>query len=223
MAYYPPTDWELKDFYREHVDSLYRGCCFLTCGQGDAQKMTEQILLSLLHKGMIFSSDKDARAWMFLKAFKMSRKPPKRILMEQTVEQVSDLPQESIEDNNTEPDRSAVEVADVGEEDSPEEETNKTDAVQCNNGDESAISAADDEVINPVSDDIKKEIDTVLFPEELRKLSRKDRLIALMYYCESYRKAEIANYLGWPTFRVNNRLVRIKKHILSEKGVAETC
>lgn len=223
MAYYPPTDWELKDFYREHVDSLYRSCCFLTCGQADAQKMTEQILLSLLHKGMIFSSDKDARAWMFLKAYKMSRKPPKPILVEQTLEPVSASPQECIEVNNSEPECSEVQVPNDGEDASPEEENDKTDAAQCDNGEEAAISAADDEVSNPVSDDIKKETDTVFFPEELRKLSRKDRLIALMYYCESYRKAEIANYLGWPTFRVNNRLVRIKKRILLEKGVAETC
>ena len=223
MAYYPPTDWELKDFYREHIDSLYRSCCFLTCGQGDAQKMSEQILLLLLKKGMIFSSDKDARAWMLLKAYKMSRKPPKPILVEQALEQVTDSSQECIEVNNTKPECPEVEVPNNGEEDSPEEENDKTDAARCDDGDESAISAADDEVSNPVSDDIKNEINTVFFQEELRKLSRKDRLIALLYYCESYRKAEIANYLGWPTFRVNNRLVRIKKRILSEKGAAETC
>lgn len=224
MAYYPPTDWELKDFYREHVDSLYRSCCFLTCGQGDAQKMTEQILLSLLNKGMIFSSDKDARAWMFLKAYKMSRKPPKLILDEETVEQVYVLPQESDEDkNDTEPEHSGDAVLNIKEEDSPEEASDKTDAAQCDNRDESLTSAADEEVSDPGSDETLKEVGTVQFPEELRKLSRKDRLIALMYYCESYRKAEIANYLGWPTFRVNNRLLRIKKRILSEKGVPETC
>ena len=76
MTYYPPTDWELKDFYREHADVLFRCCAFLTCGKADVRKMTQDIFMRMLTKGITFSSDKDAKAWIMLSAYKMSRKPP---------------------------------------------------------------------------------------------------------------------------------------------------
>lgn len=224
MAYYTPTDWELKDFYREHVDSLYRGCCFLTCGEGDAQKMTEEILLSLLEKGMIFSSDKDARAWMILAAYKMSRRPPKPTPAEQPEDQVQapvqvssedakkDIPEEVEPDSHVQSDAPAAELAEL-----PEEITERDSS-----GDVSEPVMTEENTPPDICEE-KQAISAPQFPEEFRKLSRKDRLIALMYYCEGYRKAEIANYLGWPSFRVSTRLSRIKARILSEKGVVEAC
>ena len=209
MAYYPPTDWELKDFYREHVDALYCACCFLTCGQGDAQKMTEEIFLSLLNKGMIFSSDKDARAWMLLKAFKMSRKPPKTAPAEVSDSDAVVVPPDAAENIATEV--SGEDLSESGE----------TLAEQDISVDNDEPVAAGEKASLP--EDKEPAVSTSLFPEEFRRLSRKDRLIALMYYCDSFRKAEIASYLGWPTFCVSNRLKRIKKRILSEKGAAEAC
>ena len=48
MAYYPPTDRELKDFFREHADAVCRSCGFLTCGKADTQRMVKDVFLKLL-------------------------------------------------------------------------------------------------------------------------------------------------------------------------------
>jgi len=187
MSYYPPTDWMLKDFYRENADALFRCCSFLTCGQADAQKMVRDIFMRMLSKGISFSSDKDAKAWMMLTAYKMSRKPPLA---------------DPVPGNGT-----------------MDRETDSADHPDLEN-----VSDADQVT------DIREETDTGLngntpveFPAELRELSGKDRLIAAFYYCEGFRRAEIAKYLGWTTFMVSHRLRRIRKKILQEKGGEEAC
>lgn len=134
MAYIPPSDWELKDFLRDHVDAVYRSCCFLTCGRGDALAMTGDIFRKIVTQGMEFRSGREARAWMLLTAYKMGRKIPKG-------------------------------------------------AQPCEMG------------------------------LELHKLSRKNRLVALLYYCEGYRKQEIADLLGCPEFWVRWRLARVKRKL----------
>ena len=175
MSYYPPTDWMLKDFYREHAGSLFRCCSFLTCGQADVQKMVRDIFLRMLSKGISFSSDRDARAWLLLTAYAMSRKPP---------------------------------IASAASDISDEEQN--ADVVQ-------------EPLIQEVPDSMTAITTPVEFPAELRDLSRKDRLIAVFYYCEAFRKAEIAKYLGWTTFMVRHRLRRIRKRVIQEKGGEEAC
>ena len=134
MAYVPPSDWELKDFIRDHAEAVYRGCGFLTVGRMDALSMTREIFRRLLNQGMEFRSERDARAWMLLTAYKMSRKAPR-------------------------------------------------DAAAAPQG------------------------------QELLKLRRKDRLVALLYYCEGYRKKEIADYLGCTEASVRRRLSRVKRKL----------
>lgn len=134
MAYVPPSDWELKDFIRDHAEAVYRSCGFLTLGRGDAGEMTREIFLKILNQGMEFRSERDARAWMILTAYQMSRKIPKN-----------------------------AEVSEQG--------------------------------------------------QELLKLKRKDRLVALLYYCEGYRKKEIADYLGCTEASVRGRLARVKRRL----------
>ena len=188
MSYYPPTDWMLKDFYREYADSLFGCCSFLTCGQADAQKMVRDIFMRMLTKGISFSSDKDAKAWLMLTAYKMSKKPPVAT--------------------------SGDEKASVGA------------GMDC---DASPAEGADREQVPDAvhSVDMQQETESVQesveFPLELQRLSRKDRLIAAFYYCEGFRKAEIAKYLGWTTFMVSHRLRRIRKKVLHEKGGEEAC
>ena len=133
MAYVPPSDWELKDFIRDHADAVYRSCGFLTVGRGDALTMTREIFRKILNQGMEFRSDREARAWMILTAYQLGKKAPKGGQPEQG--------------------------------------------------------------------------------EELMKLSRKDRLIALLYYCEGYRKKEIADYLGCTEASVRRRLRRVKRRL----------
>ena len=183
MTYYPPTDWMLKDFYRDHADALFRCCSFLTCGQADAQKMVREIFLRMLSKGITFSSDKDARAWMMLTAYKMSRKPP---MLSSVPAPVPDVHGSACD-------------ADMADSDGQTAEIPKED------------------VSGPSAETLPE------FPSELRELSRKDRLIAVFYYCEGLRRAEIAKYLGWTTFMVSHRLRRIRKKVLHEKGGEEAC
>lgn len=183
MSYYPPTDWMLKDFYRDHADALFRCCSFLTCGQADAQKMVREIFLRMLSKGISFSSDKDARAWMMLTAYKMSKKPPLSASVPTPIPDVHDTACE----------------ADVADGADPTADILKADG-----------------------SDLAAEI-LPEYPSELRELSRKDRLIAVFYYCEGLRRAEIAKYLGWTTFMVSHRLRRIRKKVLHEKGGEEAC
>ena len=133
MAYVPPSDWELKDFIRDHADAVYRSCGFLTVGRGDALTMTREIFRKMLNQGMEFRSDREARAWMILTAYQLGKKAPKGGQPEQG--------------------------------------------------------------------------------EELMKLSRKDRLIALLYYCEGYRKKEIADFLGCTEASVRRRLRRVKRRL----------
>lgn len=138
MAYVPPSDWELKDFIRDHAEAVYRGCGFLTVGRMDALSTTREIFRRLLSQGMEFRSERDARAWMILNAYKMSRKAPR-------------------------------------------------DAAAAPQG------------------------------QELLKLRRKDRLVALLYYCEGYRKKEIADYLGCTEASVRRRLSRVKRKLAVEE------
>lgn len=133
MAYVPPSDWELKDFIRDHADAVYRSCGFLTVGRGDALTMTREIFRKILNQGMEFRSEREARAWMILTAYQLGKKAPKGGQPEQG--------------------------------------------------------------------------------EELMKLSRKDRLIALLYYCEGYRKKEIADFLGCTEASVRRRLRRVKRRL----------
>lgn len=186
MSYYPPTDWELKDFYREHSDMLFKCCSFLTCGKADIHKMVRDIFMRMLRKGITFSSDKDARAWMMLSAHKMSKRAP--------VPVAGLLPLEPEAEVETGPEDIAGQVA-------AEQSTDEQERIASVN--EGTVSME--------------------FPAELRDLSRKDRLIAAFYYCEGFRKAEIAKYLGWTTFMVTCRLRRIRKKILQEKGGDEAC
>ena len=134
MAYVPPSDWELKDFIRDHADAVYRSCGFLTVGRGDALTMTREIFRKILNQGMEFRSEREARAWMILTAYQLGKKTPKG-------------------------------------------------AQQPEQG------------------------------KELMKLSRKDRLIALLYYCEGYRKKEIADFLGCTEASVRRRLRRVKRRL----------
>ena len=133
MAYVPPSDWELKDFIRDHADTVYRSCGFLTVGRGDALTMTREIFRKILNQGMEFRSEREARAWMILTAYQLGKKTPKGGQPEQG--------------------------------------------------------------------------------KELMKLSRKDRLIALLYYCEGYRKKEIADFLGCTEASVRRRLRRVKRRL----------
>lgn len=138
MAYVPPSDWELKDFIRDHAEAVYRSCGFLSLGRLDAEEMTKEIFLKVLNQGMEFRSEQDARAWMILTAYRMSRKTPKD-----------------------------AEVSEQG--------------------------------------------------KELLKLKRKDLLVALLYYCEGYRKKEIADYLGCTEASVRRRLARVKRRLAVEE------
>ncbi len=135
MAYIPPIDREIKDFYRTHCESVYRGCTFLAAGRADPAELTRQVFWRLLKKGYEFTSDADAKAWMLMQAARLCKK---------------------------------------GREEK--------------NGEEAAA--------DPFAG--------------LRRLSMKDRLTALLYYCEGMRKADIAACYGRPGFAVSRRLKRIK-------------
>lgn len=134
MAYVPPSDWELRDFIRDHAEAVYCSCAFLSLGRLDAEEMTREIFRKVLDQGMEFKSEQDARAWMILTAYQMSRKIPKDAQVQE----------------------------------------------QC---------------------------------KELQKLRRKDLLVALLYYCEGYRKKEIADYLGCTEAAVRRRLARVKRKL----------
>lgn len=201
MAYVLPTDWELKDFYRANVDSLFRCCSFLTAGACDTEAMVKDIFLKLLNKGMIFSSDKDGKAWMILEAYKLSRKAKKYAINPAFEAAAEPLPEAQTPD----------EAPEESQEQGGEEDANcavdsagEASAEILESGSATECVAADAEIGK--------------FPDELRKLSRKDRLIVLLYYCEGFRKSEIASYLGCTTFMVDSRLKKIKKRILQEKG-----
>ena len=215
MAYVLPTDWELKDFYRANVDSLFRCCHFLTCGECDSEAMVKDIFLKLLNKGMIFSSDKDGKAWMILNAYKLSIKTKKYAINPAAA---------SIPDMAEEEPASSVDDSELTENESPETDElvsegqvnsdEETHREETESAEEDSVPPAD---VPEIAGD-HKAIEPVKFPDELRKLSRRDRLIALMYYCEGFRKSEIASYLGCTTFMINSRLKNIKKRILQEKG-----
>ena len=139
MAYVPPSDWELRDFIRDHGEAVYCSCAFLSLGRLDAEKMTREIILKVLNQGMEFKSEQDARAWMILTAYQMSRRIPKDAQVQE----------------------------------------------QC---------------------------------KELQKLRRKDLLVALLYYCEGFRKKEIADYLGCTEAAVRRRLARVKRKLAVEEA-----
>ena len=205
MAYMLPTDWELKDFYREHADSLYRSCMFLTDGQADAQAMMQEILLKMLNKGIHFSSSADAKAWLILSAYKMRRKAMKAYVAAQA------MPAASVQSEETQ-EVSAQEIsvqeepvaAEVLVEETPDLDKGATEA----------------HVVEPAEPEVPVDAEQVQIPEanqvyseRLLKLRAKDRLVALLYYCEGYRKTEIGKYLGCPTFAVRFRLARIKRRL----------
>ena len=139
MAYVPPSDWELRDFIRDHAEAVYCSCAFLSLGRLDAEEMTREIILKVLNQGMEFKSEQDARAWMILTAYQMSRWIPKDAQVQE----------------------------------------------QC---------------------------------KELQKLRRKDLLVALLYYCEGFRKKEIADYLGCTEAAVRRRLARVKRKLAVEEA-----
>ena len=139
MAYVPPSDWELRDFIRDHAEAVYCSCAFLSLGRLDAEEMTREIILKVLNQGMEFKSEQDARAWMILMAYQMSRRIPKDAQVQE----------------------------------------------QC---------------------------------KELQKLRRKDLLVALLYYCEGFRKKEIADYLGCTEAAVRRRLARVKRKLAVEEA-----
>ena len=139
MAYVPPSDWELRDFIRDHAEAVYCSCAFLSLGRLDAEEMTREIFRKVLDQGMEFKSEQDARAWMILTAYQMSRKIPKDAQVQE----------------------------------------------QC---------------------------------KELQKLRRKDLLVALLYYCEGYRKKEIADYLGCTEAAVRRRLARVKRKLAVDEA-----
>ena len=139
MAYVPPSDWELRDFIRDHAEAVYCSCAFLSLGRLDAEEMTREIILKVLNQGMEFKSEQDARAWMILTAYQMSRRIPKDAQVQE----------------------------------------------QC---------------------------------KELQKLRRKDLLVALLYYCEGFRKKEIADYLGCTEAAVRRRLARVKRKLAVEEA-----
>lgn len=139
MAYVPPSDWELRDFIRDHAEAVYCSCAFLSLGRLDAEEMTREIFRKVLNQGMEFKSEQDARAWMILTAYQMSRKIPKDAQVQE----------------------------------------------QC---------------------------------KELQKLRRKDLLVALLYYCEGYRKKEIADYLGCTEAAVRRRLARVKRKLAVDEA-----
>ncbi len=167
MSYIPPLDREIKDFYRNHADAVYQGCCFLTGGQADTAALTKDVFLKLLGKGLEFSSDKDARAWMLMAAMKLSKKA-------KPAPQQNNVPQEK-----------------------PEEAREEAPVVE-----EIPIPA---EGRDPMAG--------------VRLLSRKSRLTALLYYCEGYRKAEVASYLGCTGPAVSSRLRKIQKQFPEESGM----
>lgn len=222
MAYYPPTDRELKDFFREHADAVYRSCGFLTCGKADTQRMVKDIFLKLLKNGMIFTSDKDAKAWMILTAYKLSRKASKYAPTQE--QEISEQQPETTitEDDNassaeqTACDETVVSAScETSETEAPErEEESDPQEVAPAIAEESAAQTEGETAVVTAP---------MVFPQELQKLSRRDRLIALLYYCEGYRKSEIASYLGVTTFMIGSRLKRIKKRILQESGGETAC
>lgn len=221
MAYYPPTDRELKDFFREHADAVYRSCGFLTCGKADTQKMVKDVFLKLLTNGMIFASEKDAKAWMILTAYKLSRKASKYAPAEEPEISEQQEPEIVSEENNIEngPEQTACDANELPAVASETEEPNREEVAEP----QEAVPAAEEDRPAEEEPETAPVAAAMVFPPELQKLSRKDRLVALLYYCEGYRKSEIASYLGSTTFMISSRLKRIKKRILQESGGETAC
>lgn len=271
MSYVPPINREIKDFYKDHVDALYRSCCFLTGGQGDAEEMVKTVFLRLLAKGLEFSSDRDARAWMILESYKLTKHPPKTRTLPVPVEPVpatveaippavvepvteeaaqepsctealpvaetpaaleeNEVPVEEMEETAEENKASMEEEETAEEEIEPlvEESSAEDPEVPAEAEAPSAVSPEQPEeapaslpesVAAEAAEDSAQKADVFA---EIRKLSYKNRLVALLYYCEGYRKSEIAAYLGCPEFRIRSRLRRVAKLVQDDMGGEEEC
>jgi len=261
MAYIPPTDWEMRDFYREHADMVYRSCVLFTEGRADAQAMTKEIFLKLLDRGMVFSSAEDARAWMILSAYKMRKKavraakkrltgetvpekPAVPLDPEPAVEVTSEekLPQTEVsetdegnEDRNdspevvpdaipTGPDASTEPEADSGEVSSPEEvpaetaSAGETPSEEVPHNETPEISPPEAVPSQDAPNPGRSEPGIPGYGPEVLTLSARDRLIALMYYCEGFRKTEIAACLGVTTFMIRTALKRINRLVTGKHG-----
>jgi len=224
MVYYPPSDWELIDFYRNHVDAVFRSSCFLACSQDVAERMVREIYMKLLNRGMVFSSEKDARAWMILEAYKMAKRLPKN--KEKTVDHTTTVVVEERLEATVENTVAADNSVNVSEENIQTDEYADTQEEKTEHSENEETSIPEvlsdsDESVQQVEGITKEEPEdkpTPLVPAEFSALSMKNRLIALLYYCEGYRKSEIAAYLGCTTFMIRFRLRRIKKRIVKQTG-----
>lgn len=257
MAYIPPTDWELRDFYREHADTVYRSCMLFTNGQADCRLMTKEIFLKLLDRGMEFSTTSDAKAWMILSAYKR-RRSAIRAAKKQTItdvkvfpesNEITDLQSPAEEDTTVSVDNG--DIIESSEENVLSQDMNRgadeTESVfheeeaSCDDGNEAEPGpeicpdendctpevVAEEEALEdtvpscPVFAIPESEVTTKeshVYPQEVLKLSGKDRLVAVLYYCEGFRKTEIASYLGCTVFAVRRILKRISRKIPEANG-----
>lgn len=219
MSYVPPINREIQDFYRNHVDAVYRSCCFLTGGQGNAQAMTRDVFLKLLGQGLEFSSDKDARAWMLLTACRLAKKK-EYFAPEAPVQSVPETPPEEPEISEPADETVQEEPAAVQ---NPESEAARNEQEEPQPAQIPEQSAAPEQQETAPGQEAapEQQVEAVAIQDvyaEIRKLSRKNRLIALLYYCEGYRKSEIANYLGCLDMVVKARLKQVKKVIQDDMG-----
>lgn len=258
MAYIPPTDWELRDFYREHADTVYRSCMLFTNAQADCRAMMKEIFLKLLDKGMEFTTASDAKAWMILSAYKMRRKavaaakkqkPKEALCSVQEQEIYSEKQTEQLQSNvlEMEPACAEEEPSAVVKEDTQNQGQNAVDLPEteetCDNAPVKEPSAEDsissEETVNPedaeeklvVAQDETASVEKLSeqlpseqvrqspeYPAEIASLSSRERLVAVMYYCEGFRKTEIASYLGCTIFGVRRVLKRIGRKLPGING-----
>ncbi len=213
MSYIPPLDREIKDFYRNHADAVYQGCCFLTGGQADPEELTKNVFLRLLAKGVEFSSDKDARAWMLMTANKLGKKAKPKLPQEEKNQTQEGLGETLPEDPPEEPEQARETVSAPEETEPPVEQPAYV------------IPEASGEPEEPKDEQPPQEDSAAPKQQSpdpmtgVRKLSRKNRLVALLYYCEGYRKAEVASYLGCISPAVSAKLKKIKKLFPEETGM----
>lgn len=263
MAYIPPTDWEMRDFYREHADMVYRSCMLFTGGRADAQALTKEIFLKLLDRGMEFSCAEDAKAWMILSAYKMRKKairaakkqvsteiaaetaepqpavplspeepageaaPEEKLPQSEASEtetvaaEVTETAEAPAEDDTPAPENPTEPEADSGEEAAPEENPAEevTEAPSEELPSEETPELSRQEAVSQAAPDPEPFRPTApSYEPEIMGLSARDRLIAVMYYCEGFRKTEIAAYLGVTTFMIRTALKRINRTVTGKHG-----
>ena len=178
---------------------------------------------------MEFDSDREARAWMILMAYKLRRKAMRAVpaAASDVVNETAPVPTESnCEEREQEscdgvsPEEAPVIVVDESA------DSSESEALQESGCEEVPSEASVQEEVSQQNTAEKMPLDessepqTAEYAPELMKLSAKNRLVALLYYCEGYRKTEIANFLGCTTFAVAHRLSRIKRLIREERGDA---